>query len=191
MLEHPKIEQLRELAELNLCDNCKTVYSSLIQPNIVELARSYFNDWKNIEWRINTIVRHLEGVYKDTDKGILIAFDSDEELEKYKDEINVEKFRYIERKGFKWKINHLKEKNILQESTYKFLEDVRTRRNKIHVPFKDFTADDFIAFSYGAQIVWCIWISIFGKFNEDKSKQFLKDAEKQAELYYSSIEKIK
>ncbi len=189
-MEHPKIARLRELAELNLCDNCKSVYSSLIQPGVIELARSYFNDWKNIEWQINTMVRRLEGVYKNTEKAIVIAVDSDEELEKYKDDIDIEKFKQIDRKSFKWKINRLKEKNVLHESSYKLLDDVRYRRNKIHQPFKDFTAVDFIAFSYGAHIVGSLWTSIFGKINEDISKRWQEDAEKQAELYYSSIQKM-
>jgi len=184
MEDHPSIEELRKLAELNLCDKCKPVYSSLIEPGVVQITRSYFNDWKNIEWRITSMVMKLEGVYK---TGQIIIVLEPKEAKKYNHEVDYEKFKKIERYGFKEKINYLKKKGILKEHSYKLLDLVRARRNKIHKPFSQFSGTDFIAFSCGAHIVDNIWLSLFGKFNEKMNKQLLIGAEKQAKVYYSKI----
>jgi hypothetical protein len=93
MVEHSKIEQLRELAELNLCNNCKPVYTSMIEPGIIELVRSYFNDWKDIERRITNLVMKFEGVYK-TD--LIVHAIKSKENKKY-NYVDYEKFKKIER----------------------------------------------------------------------------------------------
>ncbi|MGI0057121.1 MAG: hypothetical protein ACREAK_07075 [Nitrosarchaeum sp.] len=184
MVDHPSIEKLRNIAELNLCEKCIPVYSSIIAPGVVELTRTYFNDWKDIEWRITSMVMKLEGVYK---TGLNIITLDYEESKKYNDEIDYKKFKKIEMDSFKKKIEYLKEKGILQKYSYKLLDVVRVRRNKIHKPFVPFTGSDFIAFSYGAHIVQNIWLSVFGKFDDEMNKKLLKGAEKQAKLYYSKI----
>lgn len=187
MTEHPKIEQLRLQAKLSLCDKCKPVYTSMIEPEIIELVRSYFNDWKDIELRITNLVMKFEGVYK-TD--LIVNTIKSKENKKY-NYVDYEKFKKIEREGFEDKIKCLKKKGILQKHSYKLLDLVRLRRNKIHKPSESFVTSDFVAFSYGAHITHNIWLSIFGKFDESISKRLQEGAEKQAELYCSLIQKIK
>jgi hypothetical protein len=187
VLEHPKIEQLRELAKLNLCDKCKPVYTSMIEPGIIGIVKSYFDDWKSIELHITKIIMKLENVYK-TD--LITTSISYKENKKY-NYVDYEKFNKIERWNFANKIKYLKERAILQKHSYALLDLVRLRRNKIHKHSESFITSDFVAFSYGAHITHNIWLSVFGKFDQSFSKRLQEGAEKQAELYCSLIQKIK
>ncbi len=189
MSEPKTLKQLRDIADLNLCEKCIPVYEKIIEPNIKPMIGGYFYYWKDMEWRVTVLVMQLEGVFKK--KGsILIDFESSEEAKRYSDEIDPERWNEINRFNFERKLKYLYKKGILGKSSYNLLETLRKNRNKkMHRPYKDFGESDMIEFSYGAHIVQNIWLTIFAISDSDIIENMRKSAEKQAEVYLAEITK--
>ncbi|CUR51622.1 protein of unknown function [Nitrosotalea devaniterrae] len=187
MPEPKTLKQLRDLAELNLCDRCKPVYSQLLEPNIKSIVEGYFYYWKDMEWRVTVMVMKLEGAFKKS--SFYLNIDSDFAA-KNLDEINFEAYEKVNDKSLKWKIDYLHEKGIIGDSSHKLLDRLRLKRNeKIHQPFNDFVEQDLVNFMYGAHVIQNIWLTIFAGFEPQVIENMRNSVEKLSEMYYDMIVK--
>jgi hypothetical protein len=186
MTNLPRIKQLRSLIDLNFCEKDKVLYRQIIEPGIKAIVKEYWLDWNEIEWQITIIITLVDEVYKNPGN-IVISFDSPEEVEQYRNEMNVDRFQEIKQKNFKWKINYLKKKGILHDYTYRLLDILREKRNRIHSPLTSLSEQDLIDFSYGSYLVNRLWQTMFHKLDESTVQKIRKEVEEQAKSYYSSI----
>jgi len=185
MPEPKTLKQLRDLAELNLCDRCKPVYSSLIEPNIKSIIDGYFHYWKDMEWRVTVMVMKLENVFK-TSRVYLNLEPSD--AKRFSDEVDYELWKKINKWKLERKLDYLHKNKILGTSSYKLLETLRKKRNKkIHQPYNDFVEQDLTEFMYGAHVVQNIWLTMTAGFEPHIVENIQKGAENLAEIYYDLI----
>lgn len=179
------IKKLRKIAELNLCENCYGTYKAILEPTIKQWLFKPLNDWRQVESDITQMVMKLKGVFK-TDK-IFLSLDEDSN-EKYANEVDVKTFRKISYGwGFKKKIQYLKKKGVLQDSSYNLLYRVNQIRNRIHDPFKEFSEQDFALFYWASAITRQIHsATVFSKL-EHISENLKSNAENLAQQLLSRI----
>ncbi len=67
------IEDLGNVAELNLCKSCFQKYKMIIEPTIRDWLSKPLEDWRDIESDINEMVMITKGVFKDEIKFLYIA----------------------------------------------------------------------------------------------------------------------
>lgn len=187
MPEPKTLKQLRDIAELNLCDKCKPVYIQLIEPNIKSTIEGYFYYWKDMEWRVTVMIMKQENVFKKS----MVLFNLElNDAKKYSDEVDYDLWRKINNWKLERKLDYLYKNKTLGKSSYKLLETLRKKRNKkIHEPFNDFIEQDLIEFSYGAHVIQNIWLTIFAGFEPKVVENMRNSAEKLSEMYYEMIVK--
>jgi hypothetical protein len=145
------LDQLSQLAELNLCEKCFRVYKALIEPSIKPMRFKPLDEWRWVESEVTQMVMKENGVVKG-DVGIISI---DEFVDKRTDEemakqfnFDPQAFRRIKRWGFKKKIDYLRSKGVLQNHSYTFLRRVSLIRNRIHELFTEFSESDLELFHY-------------------------------------------
>ncbi len=122
------LENLSRDAELNLCDRCKPVYRSLIEPGVRELIITRFDDWRETESAITQMVMKHRGVFK-TDVWVISLGEWNDE---YKSDVDRDQFLKIKKWSFQGKIDYLKKHGILPEVCYRLIDLARDRRNNLH-----------------------------------------------------------
>lgn len=123
------VDELREFAKLNMDEKCFEKYLSLIEPNIKSIIRKYFGGWNSIESDITQILMRVNGVYKTSTS---VMFDIGDDKNKFRDLVDLEKYKKFEKLTFKRKIDLLLKKKIIGKNTHKLLDFLRKKRNKIH-----------------------------------------------------------
>lgn len=178
------IEGLRKLAELNFDPECYKKYLCLIEPGIKSIMENYFSGWKDLESFVTQMVMKHKGIFKT--EFIVISLDSEDE-EQY---VDVEAFNKIKNWKFKHKINYLHKNGLLGDSSYKLLDLLREKRNKIHEPNVNFSEQDLAEFSYASSIIHQILIPMVTRNSQNQNLDFMRiNAEKAAEYFLSKIEK--
>ena len=133
------IEQLRKIAELNLCERCFVTYKEIIEPTVRNYLFSPLEEWRRAESNISQITLRIARAYKTeiTVYNIDVSnFDSVAHL--------VDKNKYLEINGwsFKRKIDYLHKQGFLGDASHLFLDEARKVRNKIHKEFIEFSGKD-------------------------------------------------
>ena len=174
------IEDLRRMAELNLCENCFQKYKMLIEPTIRDWLSNPLSDWSEVELHVTQIVMKTKGIFK----GKLIFISLDEgSNEKLSDKVDVKDFKAAKKLNFKRKIEYLRKNGILKVSSYTVLDTAREVRNKIHDPYAPYSEHDRTLFHIANAITYQIWYAIMIEMEEDTSNNLKSEAEKIAEQY--------
>lgn len=174
------IEDLRRIAELNLCEDCFRKYKMFIEPTIRDWLSNPLSDWSEVESNVTQIVMKTEGIFK----GKLIFISLDEgSNEKHSDEVDVKDFKVTKKWSFKRKIDYLRKKGILKGYSYKVLDTAREVRNKIHDPYASYSEHDRTLFYIANVITYQIWYATMIEVGEDTSNNLKSEAEKIAEHY--------
>jgi len=178
------IEDLRRIAELNLCENCFQKYKMFIEPTIGDWLSNPLSDWSEVESNITQIVMKTKGIFK----GKLIFISLDEgSNEKHSDEVDVKDFKVTKKWPFQQKINYLRKKGILKGSSYIVLDTAREVRNKIHDPYAPYSEHDRTLFHIANVITYQIWYATMIEIGEDTSNNLKSEAEKIAEQYLENL----
>lgn len=177
------IEYLRQLAELNLCQNCFGKYKAIIEPKIKRYLSRPLSDFRQSEFQITQIIMKTKGVFKHKDIRVLY-FDKGEE-EEVSDYVDVKAFRKIEKMRFKDKIDYLYRNGILQDSSYSILDKAREARNKIHIEpeLAEFSEEDYALFSKARWISSQTLNAIEFDLEEDIMTSIKSNTEKVAEQW--------
>ena len=179
------IQDLRKLAELNLCDECFLKYKALIEPNIREWLIKPLSDWRTVESHITQMVMKINGVFKGDSN--FIALDEGDD-EKFADEVDAEAFRRIKKWSFKRKIDFLNKKGILQDASHRLLDGVRKVRNTIHEEYFELSERDLTLFYVASAIASQIYmVTMFPMARI--SQNYISNAEKTAEYWLLKINK--
>ncbi len=178
------IEDLRKMAELNLCENCFQKYKMLIEPTIRDLLSNPLSDWSEVESHITQIVMKTKGIFKG--KLIFISLDKGSN-EKHSDKVDVKGFEATKTRSFKWKIDYLQKNGILKVSSYRVLDTAREVRNKIHDPYAPYSEHDRTLFHVANVITHQIWCATMIEMGEDTSNNLKSEAEKIAEQYLENL----
>ncbi len=150
------IEDIRKLAESNMTPECYKTYLAIIEPNIKAIIPNYLKDWQNVEGYITMIVMRHMGIFKTSFS--FISIDDDAE-EIHGDQLNVTEFRKIKKWTFKQKIEYLNKEGILKENSYKLLDKLREKRNRIHEMDAVFSEKDLQEFSMAHSIIFYIHLT--------------------------------
>lgn len=150
------IEDIRKLAELNMTPECYKTYLAIIEPNIKAIIPNYFKDWQNVEGYVTMIVMRHMGIFKTSFS--FISIDDDAE-EKYGDQLDVTKFRKIKKWTFKQKIEYLNKEGILKDNSYKLLDKLREKRNRIHEMDAVFSEKELHEFSMAHSVIFYIQLT--------------------------------
>ena len=166
-------EKLKKMAELNFCENCYHKYLVLIHGEIEYLLSEPISDWRQTETNINIIWIKAKGLFNVVKPTGFSA--PDDAFKKAKNESVYDKLKF------------LKEKGIIKNSTYKFLDKVRKRRNKVHPPSK-FSKQDYSLFQEAKALTDTMFLPIIHDLKDDRWKNVLANVEKRAKLL---LEKFK
>jgi hypothetical protein len=123
------INQLRRLAEANLCGECYQKYLGLIEGNIRAMALDCLYFWRYTESVITQMVMKRKGVFKSSTIVLSIEGSRKEDLEKL---VDVRQFKEISRMKFIRKIEYLRDEKILTNNCYKVIDTASRVRNRIH-----------------------------------------------------------
>lgn len=138
-------------------EKCFKKYLQLIEPNIKQIIRKYFGGWKSIESYTTQIIMRVNGVYKTSTS---VIFDVGDDRNKFLDLVDLKKYQKFEKFSFKRKINFLLEKKIIGDNTYKLLDFLRKKRNKIH-DFDGYLSDeDRRWFEVGVSVLADVYFSV-------------------------------
>lgn len=181
------IEDLRKLAELNLCKDCFLKYEAMIEPTVKGWLSQPLIDFRQAEAQITQMVMKAEGVFKG--KTWVLSFDKGEE-EKVAEHIDVKAFRKIEKMRFKDKIIYLHKKGILQNSCYRLLDKAREIRNKIHVEpiVAGLSEQDYTLFSMASAITNQLWSAMRFDWKEEIITIIKSNTEKAAEQWLKTLQ---
>ena len=145
---------------------CFETYLHLIEPSIKQIIRNYFGGWNSIESYITQIIMRVNGVYKTS---ISYIFDAGDDRNKYIDSVDLKKYKKFERFSFKTKINFLLKNKTIGKNTYKLLDLLREKRNKIHNYDGYISDEDRRWFTVGFSVIADIYHGVANsnrKFNE-------------------------
>jgi len=123
-------EKLKKMAELNFCEDCYRKYLDLIYGEIEYLLSEPLSDWRQTEHNIDVFWIKAKGLY---DIKSSMFSPNENAFQKAKDEKLWKKLKFLRDNG------------IINNYTYKFLDEVSKRRNKIHSLSK-FSKEDYILF---------------------------------------------
>jgi hypothetical protein len=181
------IENLRKLAELNLCKDCFWKYKAMIEPTIKIWLSQPLSDFRQAESEITQMVMKTKGVFKG--KMWVLSFNKGEE-EKVAEYIDVKAFRKIEKMRFKDKIDYLHENGILQDSSYRLLDKAREARNKIHAEpiVAELSEEDYTLFSMASWIASQIWSAMRFDWEEEIITNIKSNTEKVAEQWLKTLQ---
>ncbi len=186
MNEIPTIANLRKLAELNFGPECYKKYLALIEPGIKSIIENYFSGWKSVESTITQMVMRHQGVFKTNTS--FVSNDS-KEIEKYSHLLDVETFKEINKWRLKQKIDYLHENGVLGDSTYKFFDLLRKRRNTIHDIEKKFSEQDLEVFAYASSIAFYLHTALMSSTASKIKTKIMRDTEYSAERVLSMMKK--
>lgn len=173
------IDYLRKLAELNFTHECYQRYLEMIEPGIKSIMPSYLKDWQNVEGFVTMVMMRHMGIFK-TEYSVTSIDDGAEE--KYSDMCDVVEFKKVKKWTFKEKIDYLRKEGILRENSYKLLDALRVKRNKIHEMGTVFSELDLQAFSKAYSIVFYIHTTLVPNNLPKEENDRIRDmAEKWAE----------
>jgi len=185
MNEIPTIANLRKLAELNFGPKCYEKYLALIEPSIKSIIENYFSGWKSVESTITQLVMRHKGVYKTNTSYTSI---DPEELEKYSHLLDVKTFKEIDKWNLKQKIDYLHENSILGNSTFKFFDLLRKKRNTVlHDIEKKFSEQDLEVFAYASSIASWLHIAFMSTASSKIKTKIMSDTEYSAERVLSMM----
>lgn len=172
------IDDIRQLAKSNLTPECYETYLTIIHPNIKTIITNYLRNWQNVELYVTlTVMRHM-GIFKTS-----LSFHSidDDAEEKYGDKLDVAKFRDVKTWWLKKKIDYLRKEGVLGENSFKLLDALRKKRNKIHEPGMVFSEKDLQEFSIGYTVMFYIHTTQSDNLPEEEHNRIRNMAEKWAE----------
>jgi len=186
------VDDLRKMAELNLCKKCYQAYIHLLEPSIAveikSLRFSPLSDLRATESNITFMVMKHKGVFKGGNVFIDIP---EESYDMVSNEVDIGAYRRIKRRKFKHKIDYLHKQGILGENTHKLLEKIRLIRNPtIHDAYQDFTEQDLALFRWSYHITSQLFLSMRFGSPEELVGNIRVNAEKQSEKLLSWIESI-
>ncbi len=156
---------------------CFETYLHLIEPKIKQIIRNYFGGWNSIESYITQIIMRVNGVYKTSTSFI---FDAGDDRNKYIDSVDLKKYKKFERFSFKRKINFLLKNKTIGKNTYKLLDLLREKRNKIHNYDGYVSDEDRRWFAIGASVLHGVYFSISRSNLESKQNELSENTEKMA-----------
>lgn len=134
------LERLKELAKLNMDENCFKTYLQLIKPNIQAMMKKYFGGWSEIESFATQIVMRVNVVYKTNTS---VIFEKDDDRTKFTGLVDLKKYKKFEKLTFKKNIDYLLENNIIEKNTYELLDYIGKKRNsRVHALDAYFSDED-------------------------------------------------
>jgi hypothetical protein len=158
-------EKLKKLAELNFCEDCYSKYLALIHGEIEYLLSEPISDWRQTEENINILWIKAKGLYDVVNSTIFSPHED-----------SFQKAR--EEKLWK-KLKFLRKNEIINDFTYKFLDEVSKRRSKIHPPLK-FSKQDYNLFREAKTLTDTMLMPIMFDLKDDRWKNLLANVEKRA-----------
>jgi len=157
----------------------------LIESNIKGIIENYFAGWPSIESSVLQIIMRVNDVYKTPTS---VVFDKDDDRNKHSDLVDLEKYKIFEKYRFKQKIDNLLENKIIGESTYKFLDYLRIKRNnKIHGTNPHFSDEDREWFEVGYSVIHYVNVALYEKSNIQLKNQMMESAENTSKLILEKI----
>jgi hypothetical protein len=187
----PGIEQIRQIAKLNLSDDCYKAYLSMIEPGIRSIIQNYMRSWQDIESVVTRMVMVHKKIYKTDLQFVSLPHNA---KEKYSEQVDVNEFNKVKfGMSFKEKIRYLQKIGLLQHQSYKLLYMLNKRRNKIHEIGEVFTQRDLNIFAGAYSVVFYILMTITktGGGSQEMNKKIINDTEDWAQNLIFEIEKAK
>ncbi|MFA5363852.1 MAG: hypothetical protein WC325_01555 [Candidatus Bathyarchaeia archaeon] len=151
------IEKLRGLARLNFCEKCYSTYLQLFEGEIEQLLFEPLVDWKETEINIDRMWIKAKGFYTIVNSTVFSP--NKTAFQKAKDTKLIDKLKF------------LREKGILFENTFKFLDQVSKRRNKIHPQYFEqnyFSKQDYRMFQLAKTLTNMIIFPIIYDLKSDE-----------------------
>ena len=124
-------EKLRKLAKLNFCEKCYSKYLVLFQGEIEHLLSEPITDWRQAELNIDFMWIKTKNLYDVVNSTVFHPHKN--AFQKAKNEKLWKKLKFLKKEG------------VLPVYSYKLLDKVSKRRNKIHPPDK-FSKQDYVMF---------------------------------------------
>jgi len=171
------IEKLRSLARLNFCAKCYSTYLGLFEAEIERLLLEPIADWKQAEINIDKMWIKAKGFYTVVNSTV---FSPDKDA-----------FQKAKEEKLWKKLEFLKDEGILFEHTYKFLDHVSKRRNKIHPQYFEqnyFSRQDYRMFQVAKTLTDMILFPVIHDLKGDEWKATFDVVENLARVF---LEKIK
>jgi hypothetical protein len=165
-------EKLKKLAELNFCEDCYLKYLALIHPEIEYLLSEPIFDWRQTEHNIDVLWIKAKGLY-DVKKSPMFS-----PLENA--------FQIAKGEKLWGKLKFLRENGIINNFTYRFLDKVSKRRNKIHSLSK-FSKQDYTLFREAKALTDTVMLPIIFDLKDPWKKQ-LDNVEKRAKWLLEKTE---
>lgn len=169
------IEDWRKSAEFYFCKCCLEQYKRYFEPEIRHLLLNPIDDWKEVEIYITQMYMITEGVFKGNNK----------------DNVDWKEYDKKEHRYFTDKIKHLKQENILQESSVELLTEANKVRNKIHN--SHYSMQDLILFYHAHVVTSRIWDALgWAQMSNAQGNEFSVNLKSEAEkLAKEYLEKYK
>ncbi|NOJ27662.1 MAG: hypothetical protein DA330_06595 [Nitrososphaera sp.] len=127
------LENIRNLAKLNLKDDCFQVYLAIIEPNIKSMMESYFKDWQGIEVYVRLLYLIYNGVYRKIPGPYIVDIEKGETPEMFRENItDMTLFKKLYWRSFSRMLRELYEEKAIGPNLYELLSILNRRRNQIH-----------------------------------------------------------
>jgi len=182
----PSIEELRKIAQLNLCGSCYKKYLAFLEPTIKEYVERPLSDWGEVEEHVTYLAMRKWGVFRN-DK--IVSFKDGEEND-FPDEIDGTAYRSFKKERLRTisaQIKYLHREGVFGENTFKLLEKARVARNKIHPsPDAAFTKEDYGLFYVAKGITSQLRLFSFLNPGKEMPSEMRIAIEKFAEQYLAN-----
>jgi hypothetical protein len=166
-------EKLKKLAELNFCEDCYSKYLALIHPELEHILSEPISDWRQTEHNIDVLWIKAKGLY-DVNKSPMFSPHEDA-------------FQKAENEKLWVKLKFLRDNEILSNFTYKFLDKVSKKRNKIHSLDK-FSEQDYLLFRATKALTDAMITPIIFDLKDDIWKKQLDNNEKLVQWLLENVE---
>ena len=170
------IRKLRGLARLNFCEKCYPKYLTLFEGQIERLLLEPIADWKETEINIDKMWIKAKGYYKIVN--LTVFSPNKTAFQKARNTKLIDKLIFLRKKG------------ILRENTFKFLDHVSKRRNKIHPQYFEenyFSRQDYQMFQLAKTFTNMIVFPVIHDLKTDEWKSSFDTVENLATKFLKEL----
>lgn len=181
------LDELKLIAEMNLCDNCRKLYAALIEPTVKAMVSEFFHDWQGVEANVRFILAYNSGAFKKRPYPFDIG--KEESLEPFAADIDLEVYNGIRELKFSEMVYELQLRGIIKENLHGLLMEIARRRNKLDRHKVAIPEIDRILFSKVHQLLWRWSLWLMDEDFQNQTEGLIESIESESGIVLAELKK--
>jgi hypothetical protein len=181
------LDELKLIAEMNLCVNCRKLYAALIEPPVKAMISEFFHDWQGVEANVRFILAYNADAFKKRPYPFDIG--KEESLEPFAADIDLDAYNGIRDLKFSEMVYELQLRDIIKKNLHGLLMEIARRRNQIHHHKVEIPEIDRILFSKVHQLLWRWSLWLMDEVFHSQMEGLIESIESESNIILAELKK--